>query len=64
MRPSDHVVLLREIRVSIDGEAIPEGTEGVVVARAPGSGRNAYEVDFGDYGTAICDVNDLGLVRD
>ena len=64
MRQNDRVVLLKEIKVSIDGDTIPEGAEGVVIARIPGSGRNTYEVDFGAYGTAICEMNDLNVVRD
>ncbi len=64
MRQNDRVVLLKEIKVSIDGDTIPEGAEGVIIARIQGSGRNSYEVDFGEYGTAICEMNDLNVVRD
>jgi hypothetical protein len=62
MRENDRVVLRREIKITIDGEAIPEGAEGVIVGKAPGSGRNALEVDFGEYGTAVCDKNDLDII--
>ncbi len=63
MRQNDRVVLLREIKVSIDGDSIPEGTEGVIIAKIAGSGRNTFEVDFGECGTAICDKNDLSIIR-
>ncbi|OPY29506.1 MAG: hypothetical protein A4E28_00823 [Methanocella sp. PtaU1.Bin125] len=64
MRQNDRVVLLREIKVSIDGGSIPEGAEGVIVTKISGSGWNTFEVDFGEYGTAICDKNDLSIIRD
>jgi hypothetical protein len=63
MRENDRVMLRREIKITIDGEAIPEGTEGIVVTKIAGSGRNTFEVDFGEYGTAFCDKNDLEVVR-
>lgn len=62
MRQNDRVILLREIKTSIDGSAIPEGAEGIVIAKIMGSGRNTFEVDFGEHGTAICDKNDLRVV--
>jgi hypothetical protein len=64
MRQNDRVVLLREIKVSIDGGSIPEGAEGVIVVKIAGSGWNTFEVDFGKFGTAICDKNDLSVVRE
>ncbi len=64
MRPNDRVILLRELKKSIDGGVIPEGTEGVIVAKIPGSGWNTIEVDFGEHGTAICDKQDLTVRRD
>ncbi len=64
MRQNDRVVLLREIKVSIDGDSIPEGTGGVILTKIAGSGRNTFEVDFGPFGTAICDKNDLSVVRE
>jgi len=63
MRQNDRVVLLHELKVSIDGDVIPEGTEGVVIAKISGSGRNTFEVDFGEHGTAICDKSDLSIIR-
>ncbi len=59
MRENDRVVLRREIKITIDGQTIPEGAEGVIVTKISGSGRNTFEVDFGKYGTAICDKTDL-----
>ncbi len=64
MRQNDRVVLLREIKLSIDGDTIPEGAAGVIVAKIAGSGRNTFEVDFGAYGTAICDKNDLSVIKE
>jgi len=64
MRPNDRVILLREIKKSIDGSAIPEGAEGVIVAKIQGSGWNTFEVNFGEHGTAICDKQDLTLKRE
>lgn len=63
MRQNDRVVLLREIKVSIDGGSIPEGAEGIITTKISGSGRNTFEVDFGEYGTAICEKNDLTVLR-
>jgi hypothetical protein len=63
MRQNDRVVLLREIKVSIDGGIIPEGAEGLIIAKISGSGRNTFEVDFGEHGTAICDKADLSVIR-
>jgi hypothetical protein len=63
MRQNDRVRLRHEIKVTIDGQTIPEGAEGVIVAKIAGSGWNTFEVDFGQYGTAICDKNDLDIVR-
>jgi hypothetical protein len=64
MRENDRVVLRREIKITINGGAIPEGTEGIVINKITGSGRNTFEVDFGQYGTVFCDKNDLGVIRD
>jgi hypothetical protein len=63
MRQNDRVILRHEIKITIDGQTIPEGAEGVIVARIAGSGWNTLEVDFGQYGTAICSKNDLDMVR-
>jgi hypothetical protein len=63
MRENDRVVLRREIKITIDGEAIPEGAKGIIIAKIAGSGRNTFEVDFGEYGTVFCDKNDLDVVR-
>lgn len=63
MRQNDRVILLRELKVSIDGGAIPEGCEGVILSKISGSGWNTFEVDFGEYGTAICDKTDLQLKK-
>lgn len=63
MRENDRVVLRREIKITIDGQAIPEGTEGVIIAKITGSGRNTFEVDFGEYGTVFCDKYDLEVIR-
>jgi hypothetical protein len=63
MRENDRVVLRREIKITIDGETIPEGTEGILITKIAGSGRNIYEVDFGRYGTAFCDKDDLEVIR-
>jgi hypothetical protein len=63
MRQNDRVKLRHEIKVTIDGKTIPEGAEGVIVAKIAGSGWNTLEVDFGQYGTAICNKNDLDVVR-
>ncbi|WP_424359093.1 hypothetical protein [Methanocella sp. MCL-LM] len=64
MRPNDRVILLRELKKSIDGSVIPEGAEGVILAKIPGSGWNTFEVDFGEHGTAICDKQDLAMKRE
>jgi hypothetical protein len=64
MRPNDRVKLRHEIKVTIDGKTIPEGAEGTIVAKIAGSGWNTLEVDFGQYGMAICNKNDLDIVRD
>jgi hypothetical protein len=64
MRQNDRVVLLREIKVSIDGDSIPEGTEGMIITKIAGSGRNTFEVDFGQFGTAICDKSELSVIKE
>jgi len=63
MRQNDRVILRHEIKITIDGVSIPEGAEGVIINKIAGSGRNTFEVDFGRYGTAICDKTDLDVVR-
>jgi hypothetical protein len=63
MRQNDRVVLRHEIKITIDGVAIPEGAEGVIITKITGSGRNTFEVDFGRYGTALCDKTDIDVVR-
>jgi len=63
MRPNDRVILLHELKKSIDGCTIPEGTEGIIVSKIQGSGRNTFEVDFGEHGTALCGRQDLTLIR-
>jgi hypothetical protein len=63
MRENDRVVLRREIKITVDGESIPEGAEGIVIAKITGSGRNTFEVDFGKYGAVFCDKNDLEVIR-
>ena len=63
MRQNDRVKLRHEIKVTIHGVSIPEGAEGVIVAKIAGSGWNTFEVDFGKYGTAICDKTDLDIIR-
>jgi hypothetical protein len=64
MRENDRVMLRREIKITIDGEAIPEGAEGIVITKITGSGKNTFEVDFGRYGTIFCDKYDLEVIRD
>ncbi len=62
MREKDKVVLLRELKASIDGSVIPEGATGVITYKLRGSGVNTYEVDFGQYGTAVCTREDLQVI--
>jgi hypothetical protein len=62
MREKDKVMLLRELKASIDGAVIPEGTKGTIIYKIRGSGVNTYEVDFGDYGVAVCNREDLQIV--
>jgi hypothetical protein len=64
MRANDRVKLVRDIQASLDGMVIPEGTEGVILYKISGSGKNSFEVDFGTYGIAICMRNDLEMVRE
>jgi hypothetical protein len=64
MREKDKVMLLRELKASIDGAVIPEGTMGTIVYKIRGSGVNTYEVDFGRYGIAVCNREDLQLVSE
>jgi|AGTN01.1.fsa_nt_gi hypothetical protein len=64
MRENDRVRVRREIKITIDGETIPEGTEGVIIAKITGSGKNTFEVDFGEYGTVFCDKYDLDVIRE
>lgn len=64
MREKDKVRLLRELKASIDGAVIPEGTMGTIVYKIRGSGVNTYEVDFGQYGVALCNREDLQLVNE
>jgi hypothetical protein len=64
MREKDKVKLLRELKASIDGAIIPEGTMGTIVYKIRGSGVNTYEVDFGQYGVAVCNREDLQLVSE
>jgi len=64
MREKDKVMLLRELKASIDGAVIPEGTVGTIVYKLRGSGVNTYEVDFGQYGTAVCNREDLKVVSE
>ena len=63
MREKDKVQLLHEIKASLEGAVIPEGAVGTVTYKIRGSGVNTYEVDFGQYGTAICAKEDLRLVQ-
>ena len=63
MREKDKVVLLRELKASINGAVIPEGAKGVIVYKLRGSGVNTYEVDFGQYGTAVCNKEDLQVIN-
>jgi hypothetical protein len=63
MREKDKVVLLRELKASIDGSVIPEGTIGTITYKIRGSGVNTYEVDFGQYGVAVCAREDLQVVE-
>jgi hypothetical protein len=64
MREKDKVMLIRELKASIDGAVIPEGTIGTIVYKIRGSGVNTYEVDFGQYGVAVCNREDLQLVNE
>jgi hypothetical protein len=64
MREKDKVMLLRELKASIDGAVIPEGTTGIIVYKIRGSGVNTYEVDFGQYGMAVCNREDLKVVNE
>ena len=59
MRVHDKVVLRHEIKESLVGNVIPEGTMGTVVYKMPGSGRNMFEVDFGKHGIVVCDKDDI-----
>lgn len=59
MKANDKVVLTRDIRASIEGDVIPEGTEGTIIYKMSGSGSNTFEVDFGQYGIAICRRDDI-----
>jgi len=63
MREKDKVVLLKELKASIDGAVIPEGASGIIVYKLRGSGVNTYEVDFGQYGVAVCNKEDLQVVN-
>jgi hypothetical protein len=63
MREKDKVMLLREMKASIEGAVIPEGTMGIIVYKIRGSGVNTYEVDFGQYGVAVCTREDLQAVN-
>lgn len=58
------MILARDIRASIDGRIIPEGTQGTILYKMSGSGRNTFEVDFGEHGIAICMKEDLEPVRE
>ena len=62
MREKDRVVLLREMKASINGVVIPEGAEGVITYKIRGSGVNTFEVDFGKYGVAVCTKEDLQVI--
>ncbi|BAI62582.1 hypothetical protein MCP_2510 [Methanocella paludicola SANAE] len=62
MREKDRVVLLRELKASINGVVIPEGATGVITYKIRGSGVNTYEVDFGQYGVAVCNKEDLQVI--
>ncbi len=64
MREKDRVKLLRELKASIDGAVIPEGAVGTIIYKLRGSGVNTYEVDFGQYGTAVCNREDLQVVNE
>jgi hypothetical protein len=61
MRVNDKVVLRHDIKESLAGGVIPEGAAGTVIYKMGGSGRIMYEVDFGQYGVAMCDKNDIEL---
>ncbi len=63
MREKDKVKLLRELKTAIDGAVIPEGAVGTIVYKIRGSGVNTYEVDFGQYGVAVCAREDLQAVN-
>jgi hypothetical protein len=62
MKEKDKVVLLRELKASIEGAVIPEGAVGTIVYKIRGSGVNTYEVDFGQYGVAVCNKEDLKVI--
>jgi hypothetical protein len=62
MREKDRVVLLHELKASIEGAVIPEGAQGTITYKIRGSGVNTYEVDFGQYGVAVCTKEDLRLI--
>ncbi len=62
MKEKDKVVLLRELKASIEGAVIPEGAVGTIVYKIRGSGVNTYEVDFGQYGVAVCSREDLKVI--
>jgi len=63
MREKDKVLLLHDIKASLEGAVIPEGTIGTITYKIRGSGVNTYEVDFGQYGIAVCTKEDLKLVQ-
>ncbi len=64
MREKDKVKLLRELKTTINGAVIPEGAMGTIVYKIRGSGINTYEVDFGQYGVAVCNREDLQVVSE
>ncbi len=59
MRVKDNVMLRHDIKESLVGGVIPEGATGTIIYKMAGSGRNMYEVDFGQYGVVVCDKDDL-----
>lgn len=63
MREKDRVVLLHDIQASLEGAIIPEGAVGTITYKIRGSGVNTYEVDFGQYGLAVCSKEDLKVVQ-
>ncbi len=64
MREKDKVVLLHELKASLEGAVIPEGAVGTITYKIRGSGVNTYEVDFGQYGVAVCTREDLKVVQE